>query len=248
MFDALEAFEIGIAVIAGLVHGIFGFGFPIVATPLFALFMDLKNAVLYTLFPTIATNVLSLKKENTFGAIWREYGLLIISVIVGSLIGTNLLILYNSPYYKLILAAVILLYLTKARLNISMTSLIQEHRQTMIVAMGCLSGFIGGISNIMVPVLVILLLELHLEKKRLIGVMNFCFIANKSLQVVIFGMHGSFGDNLFVIVLLVAASIIGFALGSRVHDKIDERVYKKLLHAVLWILSFYLIFDVFHVT
>lgn len=249
MFDALFAYEIMIALAASFVHGIFGFGFPIVATPLFALFMDLKNAVLHTLFPTIVTNIFSLKKDNSFREIWNEYWLLILGVIFGSLIGTNLLIIYNTPYYKLILVAVILLYLNKTRLNISIATLVARKKQTMIAIMGILSGFIGGISNIMVPVIVILLLELHLEKKKMIGVMNFCFITNKSFQVVIFGFHGSFdSNNVLTIAFLVVASIIGFYMGSRIQDKIDERVYKKLLHGVLWILSFYLVYDVLHVT
>jgi len=151
MPDGLLLFEIGVAVMGGLVHGTLGFGFPIIATPLFALFMDLKQAVLLTLFPTIVTNVFSLKKDNSFSDIWKEYRLLILGVIGGSVIGTNLLIIYNSPYYKLILVAVILLYLNKTRLKISITHLVQEHRQSMILMMGLLSGFVGGISNIMSP-------------------------------------------------------------------------------------------------
>jgi len=247
MLDTLLLFEIGVAVMGGLVHGALGFGFPIIATPLLALFMDLKQAVLLTLFPTIITNVFSLKKDNSFSDIWKEYKLLIVGVIGGSFIGTNLLIIYNSPYYKLILVAVILLYLNKTRLKISINHLVKEHRQSMIFMMGVLSGFIGGISNIMVPVLVILLLELNLEKKRFIGVMNFCFITNKSLQVIFFGIHGSFNvDNLGVIALLVLASIFGFKLGSLIQDKIDEAIYKKLLHTILWVLSLYLLYATFY--
>ncbi len=247
MFDALFFFEISVAFVAGVVHGVFGFGFPIIATPLFALFVDLKRAVLYTLFPTIATNIFSLKKDNSFSDIWKEYKLLIVGVIGGSLIGTNLLILSNSPYYKLILVAVILLYLNKTRLKISISHWVRDYRQSMIFIMGVLSGFIGGISNIMVPVLVILLLELNLEKKRFIGVMNFCFITNKSLQVLLFGVHGSFSvDNLGLMLLFVVMSVIGFKMGSFIQDKIDEGMYKKLLHALLWILSFYLVYATFY--
>ena len=59
-------FEVIIVLLAGFFHGVVGFGFPMIATPLFVLFLDLKQAVLYTLFPTLITNVVSLKKANSF--------------------------------------------------------------------------------------------------------------------------------------------------------------------------------------
>ena len=44
---------------AGLVHGTFGIGFPLVATPLLALVTDVRTAVLITLLPTMATGGLT---------------------------------------------------------------------------------------------------------------------------------------------------------------------------------------------
>lgn len=218
-----------------------------VATPLFATFMDLKKAVLYTLLPTIAVNFFSLKKDNSFVSIWQGYKLLISSVIVGSLVGTNLLVLYYSDYYKLVLSGVILLYLNKARFKISLTHSVATYPRFMTILVGFFSGVVGGIANIMIPVLLMLILELNLDKKRSIGVMSFCFITNKTLQVIIFGYHGSFTlQSLPFIVPLIGIAVIGFFLGSRIQDKIDEGLYKKLLNVVLWVLSFYLIISTFY--
>ena len=46
-----------VILLAALVHGIFGIGFPMVATPLLALFTDVLTAVLITLLPTMAVNL-----------------------------------------------------------------------------------------------------------------------------------------------------------------------------------------------
>lgn len=247
MLGEFFAFEMMIVLCSGIVHGVLGFGFPMISTPLFALFVDLKKAVLYTLLPTIAVNFFSLKKDNSFGSIWVEYKLLIGSVIVGSLLGTYLLVVYYSDYYKLILAGVILLYLNKTRLNISITSSVKSHPTLMTLLFGFMSGIVGGIANIMIPVLLILILELNLSKKRAIGVMSFCFITNKTLQVIIFGYHGSFNlQSLSHIMPFVFVAVIGFFIGSRIQDKIDEDLYKKLLNIVLWALSLYLIGSTFY--
>jgi uncharacterized protein len=242
MIGEFFLFEACIVFFSGIAHGVLGFGFPMLSTPLFALFMDLKQAVLYTLFPTISVNYFSLKKDNSFGSIWHQYRLLIGSVVVGSLMGTTLLVYYYTHYYKLILAGVILLYLNKTRLNISLSGPFKHSPLVMIGCFGFLSGFVGGIANIMIPVLIIVIMELNLEKKRAIGVMSFCFITNKVLQVILFSAHGSFNtETLMHIVPFVFIAVAGFFLGSRVQDRIDEARYRKVLNLVLWCLSVYLV-------
>lgn len=242
MFDGYFFLEIAIVLGAGFFHGIVGFGFPMVATPLFALFLDLKQAVLYTLFPTLITNIVSLKKANSFSDIWREFWPLIVSVMVGSVIGTQLLVAYYHHFYKLIIAAVMLLYLNKDRLHLSLGSAVAKGKTRVIVGMGLLSGLVGGMANIMSPVLIMLILELKLDKKRAIGVMSFCFIANKTLQIIIFGSHGSFTFPISIaIALFVAISLVGFWLGNIVHERINEKLYTMILNKMLWGISLYLI-------
>ena len=246
MFDSFFWIQAFIVLFSGIAHGVLGFGFPMISTPLFAIMMDLKKAVLYSLLPTIGVNFFSLKKDNSFSSIWSEYKVLIASVIVGSLVGTNILVLYYSDYYKLILSGVILLYLNKERLNFSLSKSVMKHPVVMTLIIGFLSGIVGGIANIMIPVLLILILELGLDKKRSIGVMSFCFITNKTLQVIIFGYHGSFNDHsLPYIIPFIILAVLGFFIGSRIQDKINEMLYKKMLNIILWVLSFYLILSTF---
>lgn len=247
MFGEFFLFEVLIVLVAGFFHGIVGFGFPMIATPLFVLFLDLKLAVLYTLFPTLVTNIISLKKENSFGDIWKEFWPLIVSVMVGSIIGTHLLVVYYNHYYKLIVAGVMLLYLNKERLRFSLTHAVAKQEKSVTVIMGLISGLVGGMANIMSPVLIMLILELKLDKKHAIGVMSFCFIANKTLQIMIFGYHGSFTvENSTLITLFVAISLIGFWIGNKIHERIDEKLYTMILNRLLWVISFYLIFSTFY--
>lgn len=239
--------EVLIVFASGMVHGIVGFGFPMIATPLLATFMDLKRAVLYTLIPTLVVNSTSIRRNNSFTQIWKEYKVLILSVMTGSLIGTHILVAYYSDYYKLILAFVILMYLNKERFKISLTPYMEHHTFAITLILGFASGIVGGIVNIMIPVLLILIIELKLEKKRAIGVMNLCFITNKSLQIIIFGYHGSFTtESLLAILPLTLIAVIGFSVGSKIQDKIDEELYKKLLNTSLWFLSAYLIYATFY--
>ena len=53
---------VGIFCFAGLVHGTLGLGFQMMATPLLAMITDVRSAVLITLIPTMAVNIVSILK------------------------------------------------------------------------------------------------------------------------------------------------------------------------------------------
>ena len=61
-------FFTAIILFAGLVHGTLGLGFPLMATPLLALFVDVRSAILITLLPTVVVNVASILR----GGKWRD--------------------------------------------------------------------------------------------------------------------------------------------------------------------------------
>jgi uncharacterized membrane protein YfcA len=244
--DNIVLFQFAIFLLSGFVHGLLGFGFPMIATPLLSTFLSIKEAVLLTLFPTMVSNAQVIKKTGNFSKIWQEYKLLIIFVVIGSFLGTKFLIEFNSPYYKLILALVILLYLNKEQMKISLEKTILNNPKKMMIAFGLLSGVVSGLVNIMLPVLVIYVLEMKLVKEQSFTLMNLCFLASKVTQIFIFGGHGDFSfDFMIFMIPVILVSILGLVLGEKMRNYINEELYKKVLVGLLWILSFYLIFDTF---
>ncbi len=238
--------EIGIFFLSGFVHGVVGFGFPMVATPLLSLFLTLKESVLYTLFPTMIVNANVIKKSGTFKSIWKEYKLLILSVLLGSFIGTNFLIIFYDDSYRLLLALVILLYLNTSYIKLSLYEIIQSNPKKMMFFFGFISGIVSGLVNIMIPVLIIYILESKIEKNKSIAVMNFCFFISKSIQIVIFGAYGSFSfEFLALMIPIVIFSLFGLFMGTKIRNRVDENMYKKILRFSLWVLAFYLFTDYF---
>jgi uncharacterized membrane protein YfcA len=65
-----------VMLVAGLVHGTLGMGFQVVATPMLALFADLRSAILITLLPTDTVNLLSIARGgNWFESLGRFWPL-----------------------------------------------------------------------------------------------------------------------------------------------------------------------------
>lgn len=231
---------------SGLAHGILGFGFPMVATPFLSTFMSVKESVLHTLFPTMSVNANVLKKSGKFKAIFYEYKYLIISVLVGSFLGTNFLIIFYTDMYVLLLAFVILLYLNTSKINLSLHETIQTYPKAMMLFFGFTSGIVSGLVNIMIPVLIIYILEAKIEKEKALVVMNSCFFASKALQILIFGSYGSFSMSFLVLMIpVVLFSLFGLFLGTKIRHRVDEELYKKILRLSLWGLALYLIANYF---
>ncbi len=244
--DSILFFQLLIFLLAGFIHGLLGFGFPMIATPLLSMFLSVKEAVLLTLFPTVFANSYVIKKVSNFQKIWLEYKLLIIFVVIGSFTGTKLLIIFNSEYYKLILSFVILLYLNREYMNISLKKLINNNHKKMMILFGFLSGIVSGLVNIMIPILIIYILEKNISKEKSFILMNFCFISSKFTQIFLFGSNGDFSlEFSFLLIPIILISILGLFIGDKLRKYIDEKFYKKVLIVLLWLLSVNLIFDTF---
>src|SRR5258706_5264497 len=114
---ALIATVAVIIALAGLAHGTLGFGFPIVSTPLVALFVDVKPAVLVTVLPNIAVNIISILRGGNWRASIGKYWPLALWVVLGTLVGSRLLLTAPHEPLQLLLAMMIVVFLLQDRLR-----------------------------------------------------------------------------------------------------------------------------------
>ena len=232
----------GIFLFAGLVHGTLGLGFPMMATPLLAMMTDVRSAILITLLPTIAVNIVSILK----GGRWREsigkYWPLAIYVCVGSMLGTVLLIVTDPAAFKLLLAAIILLYLNIERLQGIQFRWIKTHPPLALIPFGLVAGFSAGTVNVMVPILIILFLELEVTPTAMVQVFNMSFFTGKITQVAVFTYTGTLtGDILLVTAPFAMVGIVALVAGMTIRAKVAANTYRSWMKKVLWIVAFVLV-------
>lgn len=225
---------------AGFAHGSIGFGFPMVATPLLALFMDLQTAIILTLVPTSLVNLISIASEGRIFAAFRKHLPLALFAMLGSAIGTQVLILTNSELFKILLAAAIIGYLLIDKFRVPL-SWVETKPALSKPVFGISAGILGGLTNVMAPVLIIYSLEAKLEKADIVQSANTCFLLGKVIQLVLFTLSGNFSLNeltlssMLIIVVLVAL-YVGFKIKRRIH----RELYIKALRIFLLILALYL--------
>jgi uncharacterized membrane protein YfcA len=228
--------------LAGLVHGSLGLGFPMTATPLLALLTDVQSAVLITLFPTIAVNLLSIYH----GGKWRDsigrYWPLAAYATIGSIVGTNILILSDPSPFRLLLAAIIILYLNLERLSLIRMGWIKNNPDLSLMIFGLIGGILAGTVNVMVPILVILALELGLKSTAMVQVFNLCFLGGKISQTTVFSVSGAIDQALLNIAIPgIGVAVAAWFIGVAIRDRIATKTYRKILKQLLLVTACVLI-------
>ncbi len=226
-----------IIILAAMVHGAIGIGFPLVATPFLAMITDVRTAILLLVLPTIAVNLVNILK----GAHWHRsialYWPLAAYGMMGSFIGTRMLIVFPPELFRPLLAAMLILYLNAERIGVGFAWI---HRRPRLAqaAFGLAAGILGGTVNVMLPALIIYALEMRMAKTVSIQVFNFCFLFGKLTQGAVFVQAGFMtGDILRVSLLLAILGLVFIFLGMRVRDQIPAKIYRRWLRRLLVVMA-----------
>jgi uncharacterized membrane protein YfcA len=231
-----------ISLLAGLAHGILGLGFPMLATPLLAILVDIRTAVLLTLLPTVTVNLISILRGGGWGESIGRYWPLALMIPVGSVAGTWLLVSVDPAPFRLLLAAIILLHLASHRIRGAHLQWVRTYPWAAYLLFGLAAGFLAGTVNVMVPLLIIFALEIGMAPAVMVQVFNLCFLAGKTAQIVTFGYSGVLTFSLIAATLpLAAGAAATLFLGMRIRGRVDAETYRGWLRKVLVVIALVLI-------
>ena len=115
---------------------------------------------------------------------------------------------------------------------------IRNNPKSSLVIFGLSAGIIGGLTNVMAPILIIYYLELKYTRKEIIQSANICFFFGKLIQIFLFSIHGSFTQDVLTIsfeslVVVVFAMFIGIYIKNRIVENRYNQIIKNLLFLIL---------------
>ena len=233
---------VSIILFAGLVHGTLGLGFPMVATPMLAVFFDVRAAILITLLPTVAVNLASIWNSRASLDSIGRFSPLIGFVLAGSLTGAYILAIADPAPFRLALAALILLYLWTNVSGSLPRQLLTTNVMLAMALFGFAAGFAGGTTNVMVAILIIFFLSLEIPRSSMVPVLNACFLTGKVSQIAVLSLAGLVSLSLLYETLpLALVAVLALQLGQLIHKKIALGIYRRMLHGLLVLLAIILI-------
>ncbi len=227
---------------AGLIHGAMGLGFPMIATPLIAIFLDVRLAILLTLLPTVSVNVASIWDGDDYRNSLSEYRALLLFVLIGAIFGANLLVFLDPAPFRLVLAILILTYLGTTLFGWVPTGWFSDKNTGVMIGFGLIAGISGGITNVMVAVLVIYFISIGIRRTKMVPILNTCFLLGKLSQITILSFAGLVSLGLlYQTAPFALAAVVSLFGGQRLASKISLQQYQNLLYVLLFGLAMILI-------
>ena len=239
---AALAFVAVACLLSGFAHGALGFGFPIVATPLVALVIDMKSAIALLAPITLVLTVISALRGGGLGAIARRFAPLLAGAVLGAWLGTLALLAAPPEPFLLVLAFVILLYLNLDRLGRGESPAVQRREAQFGLAFGFAGGVFEAIANVAGPILLIYFMLLGLGPAQVVQTLNLCFSLGKGAQTATWAASGALTPATWAAIGgLTVPSVAALFVGMRVRTGIDAATYRRWLRAALWLMALLLL-------
>ena len=151
-----------------------------------------------------------------------------------------------SPF-RLVLALLIILYLWTAITSKRAIGWIEPGKKSIVVGFGLVAGVSGGITNVMIAILIIYFLRLEMPRSKMVPIFNTCFLIGKLSQMGVLALAGLVTLSLLgQTAPLAVAALAGLFGGQRISTMISVGFYRKLLHILLLVLAIILLAQFSH--
>jgi len=236
-----------VCLLAGFAHGAIGFGFPLVATPLVALAVDMKSAITLLAPVTLVLVVISALRGGSVTELVRRFWYLPVGISVGAWLGTHLLLAAPPEPFTLVLALVLLFYLNLDRIGRGRSALVERWRAPFGLAFAFTAGIFEAIANVAGPILLVYFMLLGAAPAAIVQTLNMCFTVGKGAQVGTLAASGALSPAAWLTVAgLSVPAVAALAFGMRVRDRIDALTYRAWLRKALWVMALLLILQFAH--
>jgi uncharacterized membrane protein YfcA len=228
MFEALVA---AVAVIAGMVASVVGFGIGSLLTPTLATQMDMRLAVAAVSVPHLVATLyrLWLVREHVDREVFRSFG--VVSAL-GALVGALLGAVWGNEYLGLVLAALLLLVGIGGLTGL--LDRMQFHGRLRWVA-GLLSGVFGGLVGNQGGVRSAALLGFDMNKQAFVATATASgvIVDLARMPVYVAVQWKNLLAHWPVIALATIGCLLGTVLGKRALAHVPQSVFRKVVCAVL---------------
>lgn len=223
-----------IALIAGFIQGLTGFGSVLLSLPLIALFLDFKIAVpLMNNLGVVLTLVLIVQLRRAWE--WGKIYPLLIGTVPGIPIGTYMLKnLEASPMY-IFLGTVLVAY---SLFGILFRGVVKELKKGWPYFVGFLAGCLGGAVSASGPPVIIYTFLQPWDKDKIKVTLQGFFLVSGLFILAYFYWHDLIVPQVIKLSVIATPFVIGGTLaGSFFYGRLAESSYRKLMYYTLGLLG-----------
>lgn len=224
----------GAFLLASFVKGTTAMGFPLIATPMVALLVDIKTTYALLVLPNILMDTFQIARGQLPWPLWRRLFWLLAATMVGVFLGTRILISVSERFIYLALAVMILVFLASVYLDLRI-AVPPRWERSLGPAVGFTGGVLAGITNVVGPLTALYILALGFEKREFVKAVASIFFVTKASQLIAISRWGLYTlPILWWSIGLSAVALVAFGVGLRVQDRVPQETFRRILHVLLF--------------
>ena len=230
----------GAFLFAGTVKGTIGAGLPFASIPIVATVVEPATAVSLTIVPVILTNVWQSFHGGHHREAMRRFWPFLACLIAGVIAGAQILATAHPGSVKVVLGTVVvavsLIQLAGAGFTVP-----ERTQRWLNPVTGAACGVFGGVAGMMIPA-VIYAAALRLPKNLMISLFALIALAGTIPLYVTLAVNGVLRwEELAVSALAMPSTAAGLYLGTRLRNRVSQRVFERLLFAGLIVIGLNLV-------
>ncbi|SHJ76377.1 sulfite exporter TauE/SafE family protein [Paramaledivibacter caminithermalis] len=219
---------------AGLVQGATSFGFSLLSVPLLSIFLPLKIIVPMLVIYSFIMNSIILYQIREYVKL-KRISLLIISAVIATPIGANLLINLDESILKIIVGVIVTISSILFHFGYKIKV---DNEKLAYVPVGIVSGLLNGSVSISGPPVILFLTNQGTEKQVFRATLTAYFWILNIMTIAIF----IYKKLITIEVLkftsyLLPALIVGVLIGVKLGNKVEEETFKKLTTVLIVIMG-----------
>ncbi len=227
--------------LAGLVKGILGFGFPIIALVVLTLIIGLLDALAIIIVPTLATNIWQALSGTHLAAILNRMWLYFSVAAIGVLLTSQYLTVVDVNWLTALLGAV-LFFFALSRLFDFHINVPREKERVLSVILGAFNGALTGLTGSFMVPSVLYMQALGFPKDMLVQAMGFFFALSTLMLTISLGSNDLINaDQARLSAYALIPSFAGVFAGRWARDQIDEASFQKIFLFSVLALGAYLV-------
>ena len=234
-----------IVLVGNLIKGFFGFGGAFFSVPMLSLIMDIKFVVpVYLLFDLFAESVMcTVTRKDIRMDLFFE---MLIGMLLGTLLGTYFLVSFSSLLLKRVSGVIIIV--TAIHMFLNYNRHVERLKLKLSWLWSDIAGFFSGLFGAMYgmngPPIATYLGVIGLPKVNFRATIFGISFVNNLAILGLYAYSGLMTERVILTALfLIPALLLGLWFGTRLHRKIDERQFRKVLAVLLAIVALVLIFS-----
>jgi len=240
-FDLTHVLVGAALLLAAFVKGATGLGFPLIATPMVALLLDIRTAITVLILPNLFMDSAQVVRGGFPYDVFRRFSGLIAPTIVGVFLGTMVLVKTPLWVLNLCLGTMVLIFVMLNLLKLDFT-ISPRAEKILSPIFGFLSGFLNGMTNAAGPTLAIYLYSLKVKKRDFVKAIATIFMTTKLSQLVAISTWNLFNrETITLSVQVLLFTLAGFYAGMKAQDKVNQRNFNRGLLMLMFLIGAILI-------